>query len=173
MSALLLVSLLLALQDPIEIHVSPTGKDDAAGTASDPVSSPSRARDLVRVHAGKRPVVVHLSPGTYYLPEPLELGPADSGTASAPIVWRATVPLGAVLSAGAPLAGWTPVEHLGSPAWEARIASAPRQLWIDGRRAVRARFPKEGFFRVESLPDTKDRSAWSSRRGISAPRGPA
>ncbi|MBQ4388286.1 MAG: right-handed parallel beta-helix repeat-containing protein [Prevotella sp.] len=91
-----------------------------------------RARELRRTgHA--EAVTIHLAPGTYRLNEPLRLRPEDSGL---------TI-LGdrAVLSGGMQVKGWKRKGRL-------LVADVPdvngrpidfRQLWVNGRKAVRAR----------------------------------
>ncbi len=86
---------LLALAAPTqcgEIHVSPEGDDAAPGTSTSPVATLERARDLVREARRERPnepVTVWIAGGDYLQGRPLALGPEDSGTAAAPVVWRA------------------------------------------------------------------------------------
>ncbi|HUS81405.1 MAG TPA: right-handed parallel beta-helix repeat-containing protein, partial [Armatimonadota bacterium] len=77
----------------VEYFVAPTGADDNPGTMQQPFASLTRARDAIRAlkAAGGLPeggVTVWLRGGTYYLPESFQLGPDDSGTESAPIVYR-------------------------------------------------------------------------------------
>jgi hypothetical protein len=92
--------------------------------------------------------------GTYYLAEPLILTPADSGlTLSA---YRNERP---VLSGGRRIAGWKEVTVEGRKLWAADVNEASqgkwqfRELWINGQRAVRARHPNKGYFKVAGLPD--------------------
>lgn len=73
-----------------QLYVSPNGSDSNPGTQSQPLKTPHEAQK--RVQALPRPLTapVHimLNPGTYYMPQPLELtGPLDSGSSkSTPIV---------------------------------------------------------------------------------------
>ena len=93
---------------------------------------------------------VRVKPGVYALDRTLLFMPADSGTPQAPVTWIGEK--GAVISGGAPLAGW---KDTGKGWW---YAPAPRgadgkpvyfeQLWVNGRRANRARLPNAGYFNV-------------------------
>jgi len=92
-----LAFLALALHFPVssgfskEIHVSPQGDDSARGTADQPLASLQRARDLVREARRERPnepVTVWVAGGDFLQGEPLVLGPEDSGSSEAPVVWR-------------------------------------------------------------------------------------
>ena len=156
----LAVSLLLgslpAFAAPLEFHVSADGDDTAAGTAQAPFATPTRARDAVRAarvdgalpEGGVR-VVIH--GGTYRLAEPLTLGPEDSGTAEAPIVYAAAAGERPVLSAGRVISGLARNED-GS--WSTTIPEAKdhgwvfRQLFVDGRRYIPARSPNEGQYHI-------------------------
>lgn len=75
-----------------EIYVSSSGDDTSPGTREEPVATLERACDLVRLIRRERPaepVTVWIGPGDYLQGRPLVLGPEDSGTAAAPVVWRA------------------------------------------------------------------------------------
>ena len=128
-------------QSPVRVvRVSPDGL------------SPQEALEAVRAaRAGgdKSAWRIEVAPGHYTLGRPLEFGPADSGEPGSPVEWVGTGD-GAVISGGAEVTGWRDV---GGGVWE---APAPdnghggvvwfEQMWVDGRRAVRSRFPEKGFF---------------------------
>ena len=91
-----------------------------------------KAREMRRLGKAAE-VTIHLAAGTYYLYEPLRLRPEDSGL---------TIEgHGAVISGGIPLGGWKSQHKL-------MVAEVPdfngrpfdfRQMWVNGRKAVRAR----------------------------------
>src|SRR5205823_3317175 len=88
-----------AAADPLNIFVSPEGNDNFTGTVArnnhektdGPVQTLAHAREMIRVlnqkNGGKltRPINVVLRGGTYWLLQPFELTPEDSGTAEFPI----------------------------------------------------------------------------------------
>jgi parallel beta-helix repeat protein len=89
----------------ITLQVAPSGK---------PLASLAAARDAIRQlkQAGPLPaggVTVVLAPGVYRLREPFLLDAQDSGTAEAPIVYRAERCGTAIVSGGAELRGWRAV----------------------------------------------------------------
>lgn len=100
------------------------------------------------------PVEVVLRRGTYLISEPLRFTPEDSGTATAPITYRAETPGTVTLSGGVQITGWRPE---GNGVWCADVPAVRagkltfRQLFVDGRRAVRARSPNQGFFYTTGL----------------------
>lgn len=94
--------------------------------------TPEAARDLARTVTG-RDVRVLLKDGTYRLDEPLTLGSADSG-----VTWAAAPGARPVLSGGQDITGW---RQNADGTWSARVPEGvtPRQLFVDGKRATRAR----------------------------------
>ncbi len=108
-----------------------------------------KAREMRRLGQAQQ-VIIHLAAGVYQLYEPLRLRPEDSGLR----IVGATVPDGSattpdgspsgsqtIISGGIPITGW---KHQG----KLLVADVPdfngrpidfRQLWVNGRKAVRAR----------------------------------
>jgi hypothetical protein len=157
-----------AIAAKADFFVSPCGNDNWSGRFADPGESDgpfatmTRARAAVRslLKTRKRPegirVVVH--GGTYYLDSPLEFGPEDSGRENVPVVYAAAVGERVVLSGGRRLEGgrWGEVHRC--KAWVVDIRQAKddpwrfRQLFVNGTRRPRTRLPKQGEYRIESLP---------------------
>jgi len=130
------------------IHVAPQGNDANSGTAESPLATPHAARDMVRrvISEGLRePVDIVFAEGTYPLGSTLELRPEDSGTAKFPITWRAAPGAKVVWSGGLVIPKrWTRNED---GHWQVNLHGIGpvewsfRQLFVDGKRAIRARFP--------------------------------
>ena len=86
-----------AAPQPLTIHVSPTGDDYGPGTKLRPLRTLTAARDMVRARKDRtQPVVVELEAGRFEFGGSFRLDSSDSGTAEAPIVYRANP--GAMLS---------------------------------------------------------------------------
>jgi len=132
-----------------EIYVSPEGNDAAAGTQSAPVQSLHRAAELAREKAGVAPLTICISGGRYALSETLILGPEDGGTEEAPVRWEALPGETPVVSGGVALGPWTQEE---GGVWSAELPEnfqgTFRSLYVNDRRATRARHPNEGYLRV-------------------------
>jgi hypothetical protein len=150
-----------------DFFVSPQGKDIWSGKAGDPGKSDgpfatvARARDAVRAllkTQKPRVVRVFLRAGTYYLDSPLEFGPEDSGTKSAPVTYAAAAGEKVVLSGGRRLGNGHWGEAGGHKAWLVDIPEVKtgpwrfRQLFVAGERRPRTRLPKQGDYRIEALP---------------------
>lgn len=100
------------------------------------------------------PVEVVLTKGIYAIAEPLQFTPADSGTERAPVTFRAETPGTVTISGGLRITGW---RREAAGVWRADVPAGRegkldfRQLFVDGRRAVRARSPNDGFFYTAAL----------------------
>lgn len=112
------------------LYAAPDGRGTSC-TAARPCT-PEGARDLARTET-RRAVRVLLKDGTYRLDAPLKLGAADSGT-----TWAAAPGAHPVLSGGQDITGW---RKNTDGTWSAAVpaGTTPRQLFVDGRRATRAR----------------------------------
>lgn len=112
------------------LYAAPDGRG-ASCTVSRPCT-PEGARDRARTEKG-RDVRVLLKDGTYRLDAPLKLGPDDSGT-----TWSAAPGARPVLSGGQDITGW---HRNADGTWSAAVPAGvtPRQLFVDGERATRAR----------------------------------
>ena len=147
--SLTLLGFALLQSQAAEIHVAPGGNDTAPGTVAQPVGSLARAQKLIREQSAsadaERTVVLHN--GTWRITEPLKLGPEDSG-----VTWQAAEPGKATISGGRELKGW---KLHGDGSWSLTVPEVAtgkfffRELFVNGRRATRARTPNEGYFRVE------------------------
>lgn len=127
-------------------YVSTAGSDKNDGSLNAPFASLEKARDAIRqLDVPKGNVTVYLRGGTYTQNQPLVFGPEDSGTSS-PITWAAYKDEVPVLSGGGLL---QPVwEKTSSGILKAAVGANRnlRQLYVSGRKAVRARTPNAGSF---------------------------
>ncbi|NLO07332.1 MAG: hypothetical protein GX131_16000, partial [candidate division WS1 bacterium] len=151
--ALLLLAASLCSAE-LTLHVSPTGSDDADGSAAAPFATIHRARDEVRAIKQRSGlpeggIRVLLQDGLHALSEPLTLGPEDSGSAEAPVIYAAAPDASPIISGGRIISGLTrqPDGSFATTIPEAaERAWVFRQLFIDGRRYIHARSPNEGQF---------------------------
>jgi parallel beta-helix repeat protein len=127
-----------------------SGKLDApnADGTDGPFATPVRARDAIREMKAKeglkRPATVMVRGGKYCLEETLVLNSEDSGTRECPVTYTAYPGEEPVLSGGRKIAGWKPYKGkiLQCELPEARGGRWRfRQLFFNGQRQVRARFP--------------------------------
>ncbi|MCM1077424.1 MAG: right-handed parallel beta-helix repeat-containing protein [Bacteroides sp.] len=140
------------------IHVSSTrGDDRASGSVEAPLATVGealkRAREWRRLNApeANEDIRIVLEGGVYRQTTPLFVRPEDSGTADSKTIFCSAEGQKAVISGGMELTGWTRGcddprvnPQLRDKIW---VADAPmmanrvvetRQLYVDGRKAVRA-----------------------------------
>ncbi len=165
----------------VQIVVSPAGSDASGdGTAAKPFASLERAREAARVALKSgQSVEVVMHRGAYVLTRALALGPEDSGTASAPVVWRAADGEEVRICGGPLVSGWAPVSD---PEIKARLDPAVRdrvrqvdlkaagvtdygdmsggfgqhgspglELFVDDVPMQIARYPNHGFVRIAEV----------------------
>ncbi len=139
-----------------DFYVALDGNDAGAGTPQQPFATIARAQRAVRQLKAeqpdrKQPIVVSVAGGCYELDEPIVFEPDDSGTADAPVVYRAAEGQQPVFSGGRRLGGWkvgddgrwrTTLEGVKSGEWNFT------QLFVDNQRRFRPRLPKTGFYNV-------------------------
>lgn len=117
-------------------------------------SAQRKLRELRRQGKLGGPVDVVLGNGTYSISEPLRFTPEDAGTAAAPVTYRAETPGAVTISGGVRIDGWRPEA---GGVWRADVPDVRagrlyfRQMFVNGRRAVRARSPNQGFFYAHGL----------------------
>jgi hypothetical protein len=162
----------ISAADLIEVHVAPTGNDAADGSRAKPVGSLIGARDAVRRlrAAGKTgPVRVVVADGTYRVVEPLVLTPEDGGSAEAPVRYEAAPGAKPVFSGGRVIAGFKPA---GDGVWAAQVPEVAagkwyfEQLFVDGKRAVRAREPNRFWHYLEKVEE----EVLNAERGVDGRR---
>jgi len=168
------------------LYVAPSGNDVWSGAVAKPgngdgpLATVRGARDRIRriKTPGGLPeggIEVVVSAGTYRQEDALEFGKEDSGTAAAPIVYRAAERGKARLSGGMTLTGFTRVtdpkvlarfepevrgkvrqtdfKAQGSPELGGTITPTRRlELFFSGRPMTLARWPNEGWTVVKDVP---------------------
>jgi parallel beta-helix repeat protein len=143
------------------IYVSVTGKDCNSGTKEMPVGSLGGALDKLRnlrnANGINGPVEVIIGEGEYLVTEPLLLKPEDSGTTDAPVVFKAEEGTHPVFCGGKKIGGF---EKISETLWKAKVPEVTtfgwsfEQLYVNGKRATRAKSPNTGFYRLKNSSDT-------------------
>lgn len=154
---------------PAQVWVAPDGRVGAEGTQEAPVGSLAEAVRKVREWRRTRSTEVSagaeiiLRGGTHRLTDPVVFRPEDSGTEEAPTVVRAAEGESPTLSGGMVLKNWRRAD-----VWPERLPAQARgrvwvtdvprthgrplefrQLWVNDRKAVRARRPDgDDMFRL-------------------------
>lgn len=130
-----------------ELYVAAQGSDAGDGSSAKPFATLARARDEVRKLKAAAPgeaMTVNVGGGIYALPQGIKFDSRDSGSAAAPVTWRAQGAEKPVLIGGREIKGFTP--------WRGQILKADlsaqgfqgaafHQLIFDGKRMHLARYP--------------------------------
>lgn len=169
-----LMAVVAAWAAPVEFYVATNGNDTWSGRLAapnavktdGPFASLERARDELRKDNGHG-AVVWLRGGRYYLRQTFKLEEQDSGTAEAPITYRAYEGEKPVLVGGVRLGGFKP--------YKGRILQCDitafglndvnfQQLFCDGQRQHIARYPNFD-------PDAPTFRGWAYAAGDPKPSG--
>lgn len=152
----------------MELYVSTTGRDAWSGRLPEPnedgTDGPFATLDRARREARElrtsarltAPLTVRLRDGVYRLSQPLAFGVDDS----APVTYAAYPGETPILDGGELLGGWRTETVAGRPAWVTDLPDVAagrwsfRELYVNGERRSRARWPKEGYCWIESAPRT-------------------
>ncbi len=167
-SALFTVWISIAAQ-ATTLYVATNGSDSWSGLLQQPNSilrdGPLRslqgARDAIRRLKRNgtltEPVRVTITDGTYQLSETLLFTPQDSGTARNPIVYEAAPGARPVFTGGRVITGF---REEANGVWTAQLPEVGAgqwyfdQLFVNGRRAVRARSPNKLYYFMVSPDDS-------------------
>jgi hypothetical protein len=142
----------------LDFYVAPTGNDANSGTQQEPFASLTRARDAVRAAKAEGPltgpVQVIVADGCYTLSEPLVLSPQDSGSKASTVIYRAAAGASPVFSGGRAITNWTSGPDGVWTAQVPQVASGSwyfEQLFVNGRRATRARTPNKFYYYIQGV----------------------
>lgn len=160
----LVITIIITSQGPLsgqKFYLSPTGNDSNPGTIDRPVSSLVRARDLAREFrkssASDQPVEIIAMGGEYSMLQPLVLSCPDGGKEDSPLIIKGEMGKKAIFRGGIRVTGW---EQVNERLWKAFIPQVAyydsyfEQLFVNGRRATRARTPNEGFLLIKGVEET-------------------
>ena len=166
----------------LDLHVAPGGNDAWSGRLArpnaarndGPVATLTGARDALRkIRAGgplNEPVRILVGAGRYTITGPLVLTPEDSGSAASPVSYQAGSGTKPVFSGGREIGGF---ELWQNGIWRTRVPEAAdnkwyfEQLFVNDRRAVRARTPNKFFFYMLNI-DEEVLQAGVSRKAAKA-----
>ena len=144
MKSLTVISLLVTsaawADEKLEIYVSPDSLANGNGTKETPFATLEEARDWARTK--EYPVTVYLRGGTYILDNTFELDQRDSN-----VTYKACPGEKPIISGGKTITGWKEHEN---GIWKAKTDFNFRQLYVNDKRAVRARTPNKDFYQILS-----------------------
>jgi hypothetical protein len=144
----------------LDLFIAPGGDDDASGTKEYPLGSLDGARDKIRELKKKNTytdtIRVHISPGRYVMKSTFVLGPEDAGPDQVPILFQGEDPENTVFTGGIKLVGFKETDD---GTWICQIPEVAYwnwtfdQLYVNGKRAIRARIPNDRYFFIEDVQE--------------------
>ncbi len=143
------------------IYLSPSGSDKNPGTIEKPLASLIGARNKAREYRTNLTVnqsieIIALG-GEYFMQQPLFLTKDDSGTEETPLLIKGEEGKKVIFRGGVRVDGW---EKVSEKLWRAFVPQVSyynsyfEQLYVNGRRAVRARTPNTGFLFIRQVTET-------------------
>ncbi len=160
----------------VTLHVAVNGNDAWSGklatpnadNSDGPLATLAGARDAIRrLKNPREAVAVKVADGVYSLKETLVFEPQDSGTADAPIIYEAADRAHPVFTGGRKIQGFvkdagnrggkgdSPIfadTKIGTVPWKVHLPDVEvgrwyfEDLYVNGRRAIRARSPNEFYY---------------------------
>ncbi|MDL5045804.1 right-handed parallel beta-helix repeat-containing protein [Oscillatoria amoena NRMC-F 0135] len=145
------------VSSPITSLRQPAGRASCYKSLSDALEQVARLRKFNR---GKLPgpVDILVEDGFYEMKKTLVIRPEHGGDENHPVTIRAARGARPVFSGGRRIAGWKPGRINGQACWVADLPEARRgrwhftQLFVDGQRAARGRFPESGHLNFTGTP---------------------
>lgn len=170
-----------------DIWVSPYGNDKNSGLLREQPKQTlhaalRQAREMRRLNDPSvgNGINILLEKGIYCQPDPLLIRPEDSGTPGSPTLIKGIEGNGVIISGGVELSGWKRAGRVKGLPPEAQnkiwMVDVPlingnvvdfRQLWIDGRKAVRARNVAD-FRQMDRIfaDDTENEILWVPAKAV-------
>lgn len=125
------------------------------GQFSESLKSAQNAAKAALNSEDTRPIVIEFEPGNYFLDQPLTFSPEESGTDEKTISYVVADPQNTLFSAGKKL---PPFQQSADGLWICKVDSNWNfeQLFVNGKRAVRARTPNASFFKMTAVKESKN-----------------
>ncbi len=156
----------------LDLYVAPNGSiahdglsPEAAG-GSGPLPSLEAAFEQLRQRkqrgAVPASVTIHLRGGTYAIERPITIRPGQA----VPVTIQPFGDEKPVVSGGRAISGWTETVHNGRRAWTVTLDEVAagrwhfRSLYVNNCRRQRPRLPKQGLYRIRSVPGMPVPSGW-------------
>jgi len=142
-----------------DFYIAPNGNDLHPGTIEQPFATFERAQIAVRDKLKsviQRDIVVFVRGGVYNLEKPLIFKSDDGGTENISITYSAYPDEKPILSGGKQITGWRKQKN---NLWITNLAEVKsgqwwfRQLFADGQRLPRGRYPNNGLLTIKSVSD--------------------
>ncbi|MCX7917714.1 MAG: right-handed parallel beta-helix repeat-containing protein [bacterium] len=156
------------------LYVSKEGNDEFSGRFpknkrnDGPFLTLQRAIDEIlnikRINNGilKKQILIMIKGGTYFIEKPIEIKCEHSGTDEFPVVIMPYKNEKVIISGGKKLENWKEKEINGKNFMLIETKGKIfRNLWLNGKRLYRARYPKNNYLKVADICKEDEKKQWS------------
>lgn len=149
----LIISFLTFSATANQFYISTNGNDTNPGTKEKPFATLERAKIAVQnsVLNGKENFTIWIADGIYQIEKPIVFE-ADFFSKNQKLSIKAEKGANPLISGGINLKNWKKNKD---EVWETQLPGKqnwkPREMYVDGKRAVRARFPNLDYLRVKKV----------------------
>ncbi len=153
----------------ITIHVATNGRDSNPGTQKQPIRSlPEALKRLIQLHQKQTQANIHviLHAGIHRIDQPLVISPKHLPTGNHQVTFKAHKGTQPIISGGISISKWkqnadgtfsASLKHLKTE------ELAFRELFVNGKRAQRARHPNKGYFRIQKAGKDRRTSLFTKK----------
>ncbi|WP_372950280.1 right-handed parallel beta-helix repeat-containing protein [Mariniphaga sp.] len=140
-----------------DFFVSPKGNDSNPGTREKPFVSLERAKQAAETSFRQTPnedCTIWLDDGKYNISRPVNFNAENFENLTGNLFFKAVSGKTPIISGGIEITKW---QKNSDGLWKAELPQSyknekpPRELFVENRRAVRARFPNEEYLRVSKV----------------------
>ncbi len=144
-----------------DFYLAITGNDANPGTREKPFATIDRAKQAAEIHFNQNPnedCTIWLDGGKYNISKPVVFGAEVFKNQAGHLIFKAMPGENPIISGGIEITKW---QKASGGLWKANWPKAyknekpPRELFVKNRRAIRARFPNEGYLRVGKVGDDR------------------
>ncbi len=177
-SCLLFVILLCGNISAKDIYVSPQGNDSNSGTMQSPLATIKKVKDAAYAalqNSTEDEVKIWFFGGIYSISAPILFAPVHRMNKNVSIELKAIKGEKPVFSGGIVLTNWTKNKE---GLWEVQLPEdfqkkqLPRELFINQKRARRARFPNDGYLRVKKVGEDRRTNFFFGENDFPVPQKP-
>jgi hypothetical protein len=144
-----------------DFYLAVTGNDANPGTREKPFATIERAKQAAEISFRQNPnedCTIWLDEEKYNISKPVVFNAERFTNQSANLFFKAVTGKNPIISGGIVITGW---QKISDGLWTAELPQSyvnekpPRQLFVENRRAIRARFPNEEYLRVFKVGDDR------------------
>lgn len=155
------------------IYVSLNGDDSFSGRYPErkgndgPFLTLQRAFDeIVKIKeankgALNREIIIQIREGTYFLEKPIIINYKHSGTGKFSVIVMPYENEKVIISGGVRIKEWKEEIINGKRVWVSKVKKSIKNLWVNGERRLKPRYPEKGYLKVENIVEEDEKKNWN------------